>query len=217
MPDAAPEPGIFLALEGIEGSGKSTQTELLAGWLAELGLDHVVTREPGGTDVGERVREVLLETEHVPARTELLLIVAARAALTDELVRPALERGAVVVTDRWALSTLAYQGHARALPLDEVRRINAFATAGLEPSLTILLQVPLQLGVARLAERGRVADRFERAGRGFHERVAAAYDDLATEERVAAVDGTGSPEEVHERIRAVLTERFPETFVRRVG
>lgn len=213
MGDAGGSRGIFIALEGVEGSGKSTQARLLAEWLASRDIAHVVTREPGGTAVGERTRRILLEAAAVPARTELLLMLAARAALVEEVVRPALEAGAVVVTDRWALSTLAYQGHGRGLPLGEVADLNAFATAGLAPDLTVVLDVDLAVGVARMAERGGEADRFEREGRAFHEQVARGYRSLvALEPDVVAVDGGGAPEQVHGAVLRALASRFPETF-----
>lgn len=205
--------GVFIALEGVEGSGKSTQTRLLAEWLAARDIPHVVTREPGGTDVGERARRILLEADAVEPRAELLLMLAARAALVEAVVRPALEAGAVVVTDRWALSTLAYQGHGRGLPLSEVAAMNAFATGGLAPDLTVVLDVDLEVGVARLAERGGEADRFEREGRVFHERVAGGYHALVTSEPgVVAVDGGDSPAAVHAAVLGALADRFPETF-----
>src|SRR5690554_2900769 len=132
-------PGVFLALEGPEGAGKSTQVRRLEAWLRDRGRDPLVTREPGGTPMGEAVRSILLDSEAVAPRSELLLMLAARAALVDAVIRPALAAGRVVVSDRFHLSTLAYQGYGRGLPLDDVVRLNAFATAGLEPDLTILL------------------------------------------------------------------------------
>jgi dTMP kinase len=203
--------GLFLVLEGIEGSGKSTQARLLGQWLAALGIAHRVTREPGGTPVGEACRRILLEGVEMPARTELLLMLAARAALVEQVVRPALAGGEVVVADRFELSSLAYQGHGRGLPLAEVRQQNALATGGLRPALTVVLEVPLAQGEARRSERG--ADRIENAGRHFHERVAEAYRLLARSEAgVAVVDGTGPETRVHAAIRELLRRRFPETF-----
>jgi dTMP kinase len=203
----------FLALEGVEGAGKSTQARLLADWLSERGVPHVLTREPGGTAVGEQVRRALLESERVTARAELLLLLAARTTLVDEVVEPALARGVVVITDRFSLSTMAYQVRGRGLPEPEVRRLNAFATRGLDPDLTVLLDVPLSVGVERLDRRARARDRFEQADAEFHARVAQAYTDLAQgEPTVERVDGTRPVEEVHAQILALLSERFPETF-----
>lgn len=205
--------GLFLVLEGVEGSGKSTQARLIGEWLERRGVPHIVTREPGGTIVGEAVRGILLESESVPARAELLLMLAARAVFVEEVVRPALEAGQVVVADRYALSTLAYQGYGRGLPLERVREMNEFATHGQEPDLTLVLDVPLEEGEARRASAGRPADRIERAGTEFHRRVFEAYRLLAEREAsVERVDGTGSVDDVHARLMRRLATRFPETF-----
>lgn len=210
--------GLFLVLEGPEGSGKSTQARLLGEWLTDAGIAHVVTREPGGTAVGEATRRILLESEMVPARAELLLMLAARAVFVEQVVRPALERGEVVVADRYALSTLAYQAYGRGLPLDEVRAMNRFATGGLEPDLTLVLDVPTEIGERRRERAGRRPDRIERAGAEFHRRVREAYRLLSTSESgVECLDGTGSVAAVHEEILSRLGRRFPETFPSPVG
>ncbi len=205
--------GIFIVLEGVEGSGKSTQARRLGEWLAAHGIDHVSTREPGGTKTGEEIRRILLEGDEVPPRAELLLLLAARSIFVDRVVRPALARGAVVVADRYELSTLAYQGYGRGLPVEEVRRLNAFATGGLAADATVVLDVPPEVGEARRAREGRGADRIERAGAAFHRRVAEAYRLLAEiEPRVERIDGTGSPDEVHAKVVRRLRARFPETL-----
>jgi dTMP kinase len=209
-------PGLFLVLEGIEGCGKSTQARLLGRWLADRGIEHLLTREPGGTPAGEQIRRVLLESDELGARSELLLMLAARAALLEEEVVPALARGAVVVADRFELSSLAYQGGGRGLAMDELRRLNDFATGGVTPDLTIVLDVPLEAGAARRSSRP-AEDRIERAGRPFHERVAAAYRLLASEPGVAVLDGTPPARQVHEEILGLLAGRFPETFAPAVG
>lgn len=202
---------LFIALEGVEGAGKSTQVRLLEAWLRKLGRDPVVTREPGGTQVGEEARRVLLESEHLSAETELLLMLAARSALVADVIRPALAAGRVVITDRFALSTVAYQAFGRGLPREAVDAMNRFATGGLEPDLTVLLDVDPGVGAARRQGRGR--DRIERAGDAFHHRVAEAYRLLAGEgDRIERVDGAGEPDRVHERVRTLLGSRFPETF-----
>lgn len=204
--------GLFLVLEGIEGSGKTTQAGMLAGWLEARGLPCLITREPGGTAVGEEVRRLLLESTAMDARTELLLMLSARAALVTDVIEPALAQGRVVVADRYELSTLAYQAHGRGLPMDTVRALNEFATGGLRPDLTVVLSVPRPTGEARRAARS-VQDRIESAGDGFHARVAEAYAALAaTEPGVAAIDGTGPPDTVHETLVSLLRARFPETF-----
>ena len=208
--------GLFIALEGVEGAGKSTQVRLLEGWLRGRGLDPLVTREPGGTSVGEQARRILLESERVSAETELLLMLAARATLVADVIRPALEAGRVVVTDRFELSTLAYQAHGRELPLAEVAAMNRFATGGLAPDLTVVLDVDAEVGAARRGGVGR--DRIERAGDAFHRRVAEAYRLLAEGgDRIVMVDGASAQDVVHERVVTVLRARFPETFPEAAG
>jgi dTMP kinase len=210
---------VFIVLEGIEGSGKSTQARLLGEWLAVRGIRHLVTREPGGTRIGEEIRTTLLHGGgEVPARTELLLMVAARSAFVAEVVRPALAEGIVVVADRYELSTLAYQGYGRDLPLEEVRQVNAFATGGLKPDVTVVLDVAVEEGVARRARAGAAADRIESAGEAFHREVAKAYRLLSgMEPGIEVVAGGGDPEVVHAAIVRVLAARFPETFARAQG
>jgi dTMP kinase len=209
---------VFIVLEGIEGSGKSTQARLLADWLAVRGVAHVLTREPGGTQIGEDVRRALLHGGEVPARSELLLMLAARAAFVDDVVLPALARGEVVISDRYELSSFAYQGYGRGLPLEELRRVNAFATGGLHPDLTIVMDVSVAEGAARRGRRGLDADRIERAGEAFHREVARAYRLLSTTEPdVVMVDGTGTEAAVHTLVMGLLAERHPETFGRAQG
>jgi len=207
----------FIVLEGIEGSGKSTQTRRLERWLDEIGVAHVLTREPGGTSVGERIRETVLHGVDlsISPETELLLMLAARAAFVQEVVRPALKSGMVVVSDRFSWSTLAYQGYGRELPLDQVTRMDAFATGGLVPDLYVLLDVSARDGLARQGCAGIVADRFEGEGETFLERVRAGYVALVErEENAVRIDGMDDADTVHARIRAALAERFPETFSR---
>jgi dTMP kinase len=211
--------GLFIVLEGVEGSGKSTQVRLLGEWLDRRRVPHILTREPGGTQIGEEIRRALLHGgDEVPARSELLLMLAARAAFVDAVVRPALEAGMVVIADRYEMSSFAYQGHGRRLPLDAVRRANEFATGGLAPDLTIVLDVPASAGAARQAAAGVAADRIERAGPSFHAAVAEAYRLLSeSEPNVAVVAGGASPERVHTEILQVLGGRFPETFAPAAG
>ena len=203
---------LFIVLEGVEGSGKSTQARLLAEWLSGLAIPCLATREPGGTAVGEEIRQVLLHGHDMPATAELMLFNAARAVFVADVVRPALEAGKVVIADRFWLSSVAYQGYGRGLPVEEVQAICEFAADGLAPDLTIVLDVPVATGHERREARSD-ADRIERVGDEFHQRVAEAYrllpDLLAGIERIP---GTGSVTEVQERIRALLSARFPETF-----
>lgn len=209
--------GRFIVLEGGEGAGKSTQAALLSAWLEESGVEHILAREPGGTEVGEAIRSVVLgRTDlEVPPVSELFLILAARAAFVKEVVRPALEAGTVVVADRFALSTLAYQGYGRGLPLDRVREANRIATGGLEPDLYLVLDVEVERGSARQLRQGKSPDRMEGAGQAFLERVRDGYLALGeADPRVRVLSGEGSPEAVHGRIRAVLADELPETFDR---
>jgi dTMP kinase len=211
-PDA---PGLFLAFEGVEGAGKSTQVRLLADFLRSREVTVVVAREPGSTPLGERIRETTLADAalQVPPASELFLMLAARAAFVDQVVRPALERGDVVIADRFELSTLAYQGAGRGLPLETIASCNRIATDGLVPHATIVLELDPEQGARRHAAAGKIADRLELAGEEFHRRVAGAYRELA--DRVAGVvrvNAEGDPEEVHQRVRAALGARFPETI-----
>ena len=208
-------PGLFLAFEGVEGAGKSTQVKLLLDHLLRVGIPAISAREPGFTPLGERIRSTVLDDVDlvVPAESELFLMLAARAAFVKQLVRPALAAGKVVLSDRFELSTLAYQGAGRGLPLDEVVRCNRLATNGLEPDATILLKLSPDEGVERQVSAGKRRDRMEREDAEFHERVATGYNELATHIRgVVPVDALGSIDVVHRRILDALVERFPETF-----
>ena len=190
-----------MSFEGIDRSGKTTQARLL---VDALGDDAVAVREPGGTAVGERVRAVLKDTElTVSPRTEALLFAAARAELVDEVVRPALDHGKVVVSDRFVDSSLAYQGAARGLGVAEVAHVNEWATGGLSPDLTILLELPAGDAAARATAE---QDRFEAEGAALQERVREAYEELAATDtgRWQRVDATRSPDEVHADVLALV-------------
>jgi dTMP kinase len=194
--------GRFIALEGIDGSGKSTQARLLAEALEARGLSVAATREPGGTLLGERVREILLSGEPgaLTPVAEATLFAAARAELVARVVRPALEAGDWVVTDRFLDSSLAYQGAARGMGIDLVLEINRLAVDGCLPDLSVVVDVPVAVAAGR---RCASPDRIEAEGDGFQQRVADGYRELARRfpERVRLVPGEGSVEEVH---RAVL-------------
>jgi dTMP kinase len=208
-------PGFFVALEGVEGAGKTTQARLLGEWLSSEGIPHRLAREPGGTPVGEAIRRVLLDAPElqVPAETELLLMLAARAAYVRDVVRPALERGEVMVSDRFELSTLAYQGVARGLGLDVVRALNAFATGGLRPDLTVVFDVSVTEGRQRQGAAGKAHDRMEREDAEFQQAVGRAYRELAVNEPgVVLLDGAGLQGEVQARLRRLLASRLPEPF-----
>ena len=206
--------GMFLVLEGVEGAGKSTQARLLSEWFNVLGLNHIVAREPGGTPVGEAIRRVVLDRGDLtmPPETELFLILGARAAFTREVVRPALAQGAIVLADRFDLSTFAYQGYGRGLDLVEVRRANKLATTGITPDLYLVLDVEVGEGMQRKGREGG-GDRIEREGEVFLNRVRQGYRAMAQEMASARlIPGGGSPLEVQELLRRSLGEVFPETF-----
>lgn len=200
-PGARSGRGTLVVLEGGEASGKSTQARLLA-----ERLDAVLTREPGGTALGERVRVLLLDPAVGPfdARTEALLVAAARAEHVVEVLEPALEAGRTVVSDRFTASSLAYQGYGRGLDVSHVECLNRWATAGLAPDLVILLDVPGDEARSRLRRSGRTLDRLESEEAEFHERVAAGFRALARVEtsRWVIVDGVGTVEEVAARVWA---------------
>ncbi len=190
-------PGRFVVLEGGEASGKSTQLRRLADHLRSTEPNVVVTREPGGTPVGEALRALVLDGGALDARTEALAIAADRAEHVRTVVRPALGRGAFVLCDRYVPSSLCYQGAGRGLGIDEVERLSTFATGGLAPDLVIVLDVPESVAEAR---SGSARDRMEAEGDDFHTRVRTAYRDLAAERGWVLVDGTGTPEEVAARV-----------------
>jgi dTMP kinase len=197
----------FITLEGIEGSGKSTQARRLATW---LGPDTVLTQEPGGTEIGRAIRSLLLEHGRgaVAPATEVLLYFADRAQHVAELVRPALLSGRSVVSDRYTDSSLAYQGYGRGLDRELIRAVHRLATGGLQPDLTILLDVSVDVGLARASTRGPL-DRLEAEVREFHERVRAGYLEMAAAEpaRWLRVDAEGHADEVARRVLRAAEER----------
>ena len=200
--------GIFITLEGAEGCGKSTQIALLKEFLASKGIEVVVTREPGGTVLGEKIRSLLKDEYEGPPcdRAELLLFLAARAQLVRNVIVPALEKGAWVVSDRFSDSTFAYQGYGRGLDLEVLRSANDFACAGLVPDLTLLLETTPEKSLARMAKREAanesVRDRIEKAGDAFHSRLREGFRCLALNnpERIKTIDADGSIDEVREEI-----------------
>ena len=193
---------LYVALEGWEASGKSTQADLLAS-----ALDAVRVREPGGTELGVGIRSLLLDGGEVTPRAEALLFAADRAHLVDTVVGPALGRGRNVVSDRSFLSSLAYQGHGRGFDVDELRRLNLWALGGTVPDLVVYLYIPLELATARM---GGERDRLESETGAFHRAVVEGYLRLAREEpgRWVKIDAEGTVAEVQNRIRSALSERF---------
>jgi dTMP kinase len=194
---------MFVTFEGLDGSGKTTQLELLRRHLEKAGRDVVVTREPGGTELGERIRELLLHGPDMTAWAEATLFAAARAELVERVIAPARERGADVLCDRYVDSSLAYQGIARGLGVEPVLELNLAAVQGVMPDRTFLLLV----NPVHAAERtGKDRDRIEREDAGFRARVDAAYRELAERfpERIVTIDAAGSPEEVAHLVREEL-------------
>lgn len=213
--ERSPE-GLLITFEGGEGSGKSTQVELLAGWLREAGREVVTAREPGTTATGEAVREFLLQTapDDLSPAAELALYVAARAQLTEEVIRPALAAGRVVLLDRYGDSSVAYQGYGRGLDPDRIEELNRWATRDLAPDLTILVDVPVDEAEER--REGRAPDRLERLERAFHERVREGYRRIAgnQRDRFEVLDGrqsiTAIQESIRERVAVLLAGRIPQ-------
>lgn len=203
----------FLSLEGPDGSGKTTQARLLADHLRAAGHDVLLAREPGGTPVGDQIRQVLfsLENKGMSPEAEFLLFSASRAELVRQVLRPHLERGGLVVCDRFADSTLAYQGHGHGLDLDMVRAITQMATGGLRPDLTILLDVPAEAGLARRRQEGRW-NRLDDYGLEFHLRVRQAFLDLAAAEpeRWVIVDARLAERDVQQELQRVVEARLAE-------
>lgn len=197
----------FIALEGVEGSGKSTQTSLLAKRLREHGVAVVTTREPGGTERGEMIRSLLLDPGHGPLseRAEALLYAADRAEHVESVIRPALSAGSWVVCDRYSDSYRAYQGGGRELGIAEVGQISSWASNGLEPDLVVVLDLPIEAGMKRIT---RSRDRIESAGAEFHARVREAFLNLASTDpsRFRVLDASQQPEEVADLVwEAVIT------------
>lgn len=196
---------MFISLDGIDGVGKTTQWQRLTTWLREQGYPVTAARDPGGTPLGEKIREVLLHDHGTPiARTsEMLLFMASRAQLVAETIRPALEAGQIVVTDRFLLSTVVYQGHAGGLDVDKIWQVGRVATGGILPRLTLLLDMPLDAAAARLK---RSLDRMEQQGEGFRRRLregflAEAHRDA---ESIKVIDASREVDDVHQAILAAV-------------
>ena len=214
MPLPSKTTGKLISFEGSEGSGKSTQIARLATRLQQAGREVVATREPGGTELGERIRDILLhkdEGQGMCPEAELLLFTAARAQLVRKVITPALARGAVVLSDRYLDSSTVYQGAARNLAAGPVDAVNGFAVGGVMPDLTVVLDVPTELSLARVNQRsaGR-PDRIERESAAFFQKVRDAYLQIAqaAPQRILLVDGTRAPEVVEQQIWAEVVKRL---------
>ncbi len=204
--------GLFITFEGVEGAGKSSQIRRLAASLEKEGVAVLVTREPGGTPISERIRELLLERKHhkMVSTTELLLYAAARSQHVAERIAPALAEGQTVISDRFGDATTAYQGHGRGLDLELIHRLNRVATGGLVPDLTIVLDVPVKVGLGRARRRRRSMDRLEIETLEFHQRVRDGYHAIAKQEpdRVAVINSRRNPKRVHYEIRELVNQRI---------
>lgn len=215
--------GRLIVIEGSEGAGKTTQLKLLTERLRASGYDVLPLREPGGTPLSDAIRTLLLDpSQHISPPAEALLFMASRAQLVRDEIDPALDRGVVVLMDRFFLSTYAYQIDGRGLPEEEIRSANALATAGLIPDLNIVLQISASEGMQRAAERG-AHDRMEQSGDEFHARVERAFARFASGDWqrahrecgvVVEVDGRGTAEVVHERVVTSLAQNLPEHFAK---
>ncbi len=208
---------MFLTFEGIEGSGKSTQLQRLAEFLRERGRTVVTTKEPGGTEIADRIRAILLDSNNtIDPLAEVLLFAASRRQNTMEIIRPAIGRGEVVLCDRYTDSTLAYQGFGRLINLDQLRTLNGWATGDLHPDLTLIFDLPEETGLSRALRRNSSAQadegRFEAEDLRFHRRVREGYLALAgaDPERYALIDAMGSVGEVFERTLDTVRKRLPE-------
>jgi dTMP kinase len=204
-------PGKFITIEGGEGAGKSTMMQRVAAWLGAHGHRVVQTREPGGTELAEKVRDILLDknTVGLSGQAELLLVFAARAQHLAELIRPALQRGETVLCDRFTDATWAYQGGGRGLPREDIATLERLVHGDLQPDLTLLLDVPVEQGLQR-ASRRSATDRFEKESAEFFERVRRVYLDRAATapERFALIDASGSLETVWPQVERILRERI---------
>ena len=206
MPNKPKSPGRLISFEGSEGSGKSTQIARLADHIQKAGREVVATREPGGTEIGEQIRNIIVHNsrgDEMCPETELLLFTAARAQVVREVIAPAIQRGAIVLSDRYLDSSTVYQGIARNLAPGPVSDINRFAVGNVMPDLTIVLDVPTEVSLARIRQRASdLPDRMERENIEFYTKVREGYLLLARQwpERVVVVDGTLSPDALDQRI-----------------
>ena len=214
---ASPRPIRFITFEGIEGSGKTTQIQLLSDYFEDRGIDHLLTREPGGTPIGDQIRRLVLDPRNsaMTPVCELLLYAAARAQHVDQVIRPALDAGRLVLCDRFKDATFAYQGYGRAIPLDLIDALHDLKTLSLRPDLTLLFDIDAGLALKRARERehGGSQDqtRFEQEDLAFHERVRSGYLEMSRQEpaRFAVLDARGSVDAVHLRVIETIAKHLP--------
>jgi dTMP kinase len=201
--------GLFVSFEGIEGCGKTTQARMLAGWLKSRGHQVVLTREPGGPPIAEKIRKVLLDSRnhHMSPLTELLLLQASRAQHLEQVIVPALQAGKVVLCDRFADSSTAYQGYGRGMGSRLVESLNRIATGDISPALTILIDVPVEMGFSRAAGRKRAFDRMEKQERAFHQKVRRGFQEIARRDsrRVKLLDGGQPPDVLQAAVRQLVS------------
>ena len=200
---------LFITFEGVEGSGKTTQKNMLHAHLLRLNMDVVSTHEPGGTRIGEDIRRILLDpaNKELHAMTETILYAADRAQHVYEVIKPALNQGKIVICDRYVDSTLAYQGVARRVGMEGIQNLNEWITDDLYPDITFLLEIPYKVGLKRMEKRNRGADRMENQPDSFHEQVQEAYKTLAKifSNRFVILNGADKPENIHHKVMQEVT------------
>ncbi|ERG68124.1 dTMP kinase [Exiguobacterium chiriqhucha] len=208
--------GMFITVEGPDGSGKTTQLQLLVRSLTEKGYEVVVTREPGGTKVGNSIREVLLSPEHdeMTPRVEMMLYAASRAQNIDQVIRPALKRGAIVVCDRFVDASIAYQGYGLQYDLNQILSLNEWATAGIKPDLTFLFDLPPDQASRRMKDRGQL-DRIESRDESFHQRVYDGFKKILEQhpDRMVRIDANATIEMIQDEVLDITLERLNERGV----
>lgn len=211
--------GLFITFEGPEGSGKTTQIKRIGEWLSEAGVEHIIVREPGGTNIGDSIRRMVLNPQcnEMAQTTEILLYAASRAQLVEEMITPALGQGKIVLCDRYIDSSIVYQGYGAMWNLHDILQVNRVATGGVSPNRTYFLDIPIEVQERRLAERGGEKDRIEQRDREYHMRVRQGYFTLAKDEfaRFRVINGTKSPDEVSEQILNDLSKEVSRFLQRR--